>query len=75
MQDCYNAPLTFSGGPFDTMMTALLRSRQVGQNSSTSITMEQALPLHKSLLNFNRSALPHCPRLTRVLLLYDFHSP
>ena len=55
MQDCYDAPLTFSRGPYDTMMLALLRCVYTGRNDSQVLmSMEQALPVHHSWLNFNR---------------------
>ena len=55
MQDCYDAPLTFSRGPYDTMMLALLRCVYTGRSDSQVLmSMEQALPLHHSWLNFNR---------------------
>jgi hypothetical protein len=55
MQDCYDAPLTFSRGQYDTMMLALLRCVYTGRNDSQVLmSMEQALPVHHSWLNFNR---------------------
>ncbi|KAL3145356.1 hypothetical protein ABBQ38_001612 [Trebouxia sp. C0009 RCD-2024] len=54
-KDCYDAPLTFSRGPYDTMMLALLRCVYTGRNDSQVLmSMEQALPVHPSWLNFNR---------------------
>ena len=44
MQDCYDAPLTFSRGQYDTMMLALLRCVYTGRNDSQVLmSMEQAL--------------------------------
>lgn len=55
MQDCYDAPLTFSRGQYDTMMLALIRCVYTGRNDSQVLmSMEQALPVHHSWLNFNR---------------------
>ncbi len=60
MQDCYDAPLTFSRGQFDTMMLALLRCVYTGRNDSQVLmSMEQALPVHHSWLNFNRYIFSH----------------
>ncbi|DBB13937.1 TPA: hypothetical protein ACH3X3_000916 [Trebouxia sp. C0006] len=57
-KDCYDAPLTFSRGPYDTMMLALLRCVYTGRNDSQVLmSMEQALPVHHSWLNFNRLRL------------------
>lgn len=55
MQDCYDAPLTFSGGEYDTMMMALLRGVYSGHNDSQLVlSMEQSVPVLKGWLNFNR---------------------
>ena len=55
VQDMYDQPLTFSRGPADTMMLALLRAVYSGRGDSQMVvSMEQALPLQRSWLNFNR---------------------
>ncbi|KAK9849807.1 hypothetical protein WJX84_004133, partial [Apatococcus fuscideae] len=55
LKDMYDQPLTFSRGPADTMMLALLRAVYSGRGDSQMVvSMEQALPLQRSWLNFNR---------------------
>ena len=69
-QDMYDQPLTFSRGAVDTMMLALLRAVYSGRGDSQMVvSMEQALPLQRSWLNFNRlriradRTIPLAPRL------------
>ena len=52
--DAYGGPLTFSGGEHDEMAVALLRTVHTGQASQLVLSMEQALPLTREWLNFNR---------------------
>lgn len=66
----YDQPLTFSRGLADTMMLALLRAVYSGRGDSQMVvSMEQALPLQRSWLNFNRlriradRTIPLAPRL------------
>lgn len=55
LQDCYDAPLTFSGGEFDTMLLALLRCVYTGRNDTHMVlSAEQAIPTFRGWLNFNR---------------------
>ena len=55
LQDAYRSPLTFGAGKVDTMTVALLRAVDSGpQESQLVASVEQALPLVQSWLNFNR---------------------
>ncbi len=77
MQDCYDAPLTFSRGQYDTMMLALLRCVYTGRNDSQVLmSMEQALPVHHSWLNFNRynsCQQNTCPCVMKLCSLVRLH--
>ena len=53
-QDVYGSPLTFSGGASDSMMLALVRAVHSGLGSQLAVSLEQALPLRPTWLNFNR---------------------
>ena len=53
--DAYGAPLTHAGGgKADTLATALLRASYAGSQGEALLSLEQALPLRPSWLNFNR---------------------
>lgn len=53
--DAYGAPLTHAGGGRpDTLATALLRASYAGSQGEALLSLEQALPLRPSWLNFNR---------------------
>jgi hypothetical protein len=57
-QDAYGSPLTFSGGDSDTLMLALLRATYSGRNDAAlAASVEQALPVQPTWLNFNRLRL------------------
>ncbi len=57
-QDAYGSPLTFSGGDSDTLMLALLRAAYAGRaDTALAASVEQALPVQPSWLNFNRVRL------------------
>ena len=57
-QDAYGSPLTFSGGDSDTLMLALLRAAYAGRgDTALAASVEQALPVQPSWLNFNRLRL------------------
>ncbi|KAI3429606.1 hypothetical protein D9Q98_005692 [Chlorella vulgaris] len=57
--DLYGAPLTFSGKQHDTMALGTIRVAytQPSGDSELVASMEQALPLQRDWLNFNRFAL------------------
>ena len=54
--DAYGAPLTLTAGGTgaDTLATALLRASYAGASGEALLSLEQALPLRPSWLNFNR---------------------
>eukprot|EP00878_Enallax_costatus_P045674 GHUV01055122.1.p1 GENE.GHUV01055122.1~~GHUV01055122.1.p1 ORF type:complete len:135 (+),score=31.18 GHUV01055122.1:556-960(+) len=56
LTDVYGAPLTFSGKHSDCMMLGVLSGSysSPADGSQLGISLEQALPLHSSWLNFNR---------------------
>ena len=55
MQDAFGSPLTYSGGTSDTMALGLLEAVFQGPAGQLVGSLEQALPLRKSWLNFNRA--------------------
>ncbi|KAF6264536.1 surface antigen-domain-containing protein [Scenedesmus sp. NREL 46B-D3] len=66
LSDAYGAPLTFSGKASDSMMLGVISgSYSANDGSSMGVSLEQALPLHPSWLNFNRLRL----RLEQPILM------
>lgn len=59
LSDAYGAPLTFSGRDSDSMMLGVISGScsSPKDGSQLSVSLEQALPLHPSWLNFNRLRL------------------
>ena len=53
-EDSYGSPVTFSGGDHDEMCLALLRTVYTAKDSQLVLSMEQAIPLRREWLNFNR---------------------
>lgn len=57
LQDAYQSPLTFSGSSHDALLLTLLEAVYSSPQDRLVASVEQALPLQPSWLNFNRVRL------------------